>query len=153
MEFLRNHVQSSWKRLHELQATPHALAGGLAVGMFFGISPLWGIKTALTLGTATILRVNPLAAFISLTLHDFFTPFIPITLRLQYDIGYFLLSRPHHLPPSLHLAEVRPEEFLHWTTFFQEGLPLLVGSMVVAIPCTLITYIVARWYFTKRLKG
>lgn len=134
----------------EIEGSPHAIAGGLAVGMFFGATPLWGMKTLLTLGTSTILRLNPFAAVISLTAHDLLTPFIPVTLRIQYDIGYFLLSHPHHLPPKLHMTALKPEDFLHWTTFLHAGLPLLLGSLVVAIPATIATYFLGLWFFNAR---
>jgi hypothetical protein len=111
-------ILTLWRRIWEIEGSPHAVAGGLAVGMFFGISPLWGLKTLLTLGTATVFRLNPLAAFLSLTAHDLLTPFVPVTLRLQYDLGYFLLSHPHHLPPKLAMADFHPAELMHWTTFF-----------------------------------
>jgi uncharacterized protein (DUF2062 family) len=139
-----------WKRLLEIEGSPHAIAGGLAVGMFFGVTPLWGLKTLLTLGTATVLRFNPIAAVISLTAHDLLTPFIPFTLRIQYDIGFFLMSHPHHLPPKLEMATMKPEAFLHWTTFLHTGLPLLLGSLVVAIPSTIATYFIGLWFFNAR---
>lgn len=135
---------SLWKRLQTLEGTPHAIAGGLAVGMFFGVSPLWGVKTILTLGTSAALRLNPIAAFISLSIHDLFAPFLPVTLRLQYDIGFWLMSHPHHLPPKLEMTAFHPQDLLHWTTYFQAGLPLLIGSMTAAIPLSILTYFVFR---------
>jgi uncharacterized protein (DUF2062 family) len=108
------------------------------------------LKTLLTLGTATVFRLNPLAAFLSLTAHDLLTPFVPVTLRLQYDLGYFLLSHPHHLPPKLAMADFHPAELMHWTTFFDAGLPLLVGATVVAIPSTVLTYLGALFLLKRR---
>lgn len=143
-------VWDLWRRVWEIEASPQAIAGGLAVGMFFGISPLWGLKTLLTLGAATLFRLNPLAAFLSLTAHDLLTPFVPIILRLQYDLGYFLLSHPHHLPPRLEAADFHPSALLHWTTFFQAGLPLLVGATIVAIPAALLTYLAALGFLRRR---
>jgi uncharacterized protein len=143
-------TKKMWKRLVEIEGSPHAIAGGLAVGMFFGVTPLWGLKTLMTLGTATVLRFNPIAAVISLTAHDLLSPFIPITLRIQYDIGFFLMSHPHHLPPKLEMAAMKPEAFLHWTTFLHAGLPLLVGSLVVAVPSTIAMYFAGLWYFKAR---
>jgi len=141
---------SLWKRLQALEGSPHAIAGGLAVGMFFGVSPLWGVKTILTLGTAAALRLNPIAAFISLSIHDLFAPFLPITFRLQYDIGFWLMSHPHHLPPKLEMTTFHPQDLLHWTTYFHAGLPLLIGSMTAAIPLTILTYFVSRKYLEYR---
>jgi uncharacterized protein (DUF2062 family) len=143
-------IARTWKRLMEIEGSPHAIAGGLAVGMFFGVTPLYGLKTLLTLGTSTVLRFNPIAAVISLTAHDLLTPFIPVTLRIQYDIGFFLMSHPHHLPPKIEMTSLHPEQLMHWTTFFHAGLPLLLGSLVVAIPSTITIYFVGLWYFTAR---
>lgn len=144
--------RSIWRKLMELEGSPHAIAGGLAVGMFFGISPLWGLKTLLTLGTSALLRVNPIAAVISLSAHDLLTPFVPVVLRMQYDIGYFLLSHPHHLPPKLEIGSFHPQSMMHWTTFVTDGVPLLVGAMVVAIPSTIATYFGAMFLLRLREK-
>lgn len=145
--------RSFFKRILDLDGSPHSIAGGLAVGMFFGISPLWGLKTLLTLGVSTAFRFNPIAAVLSLSLHDLLTPFVPIVLRFQYDLGYWILSHPHHLPPKLHVTKIHPEQMLHWTTFVSDGLPLLVGSMVVAIPCTLATYFLSKPLLERRARN
>lgn len=128
------------KKLFSLKDNPHAIAGGVAIGMFMGFTPLFGLKTLLALGAAWLLRCNPIAAVISVSLHDVVTPFWPFLLRIEYDIGYWILSHPHVLPPHLEMHHLKVGEILKWSTFHKVGLPLLVGSMFLSIPAALIAY-------------
>ena len=47
-----------------------------------------------------LLRCNPIAAVIAVSLHDVALPLWPVVLRMQYDIGFWVLSNPHHFPPK-----------------------------------------------------
>jgi len=150
---LLDHFRSLWRRLLELRDTPHAIAGGVAIGMFYGFTPLFGIKTLLSLLTAWLARCSKIAAVIAVTLHDVVTPFWPVLLRVEYQIGYWLLSHPHHLPPKLELKHgmhLDLMHMLHWVTFLKVGLPLLVGSLVIAVPAACISYVVAYGIMRRR---
>jgi uncharacterized protein (DUF2062 family) len=130
------------RKLLELKDTPHSIAGGVAIGMFFGFTPLFGLKTLLSLGTAYAVRCNPIAAVVTVCLHDIVTPLWPVLLRIEYDIGYWILSNPHTLPPKLETHHLHVEEMLKWTTFLNVGLPLLVGSLFIAVPSAALAYVV-----------
>lgn len=150
---LVQHLKDLWKKLFALKDSPHAIAGGVAIGVFVGFTPLWGVKTLLSLGLAYALRCNPVAAVIAVSLHDVLTPFAPIFMRWQYDLGFWLLSHPHHLPPKLemmHHSHIHPAEMLKWTTFFNVGLPLLVGSLLFAAPGALISYLATLGVLRRR---
>jgi uncharacterized protein len=110
--------------------------------VFIGFTPLFGIKTLLALGVAYLLRCNPIAAVIAVSLHDVVTPLWPVLLRLEYDIGFWVLSSPHHFPPKMEVRHIHVIEMLKWTTFFNIGLPLLVGSLFLAVPAALLFYFV-----------
>jgi uncharacterized protein len=141
MRKLVDHFKGLGAKLLTLRDTPHAIAGGVAIGVFIGFTPLFGIKTLLSLGVAYLLRCNPIAAVIAVSLHDVVTPLWPVLLRMEYDIGYWVLSKPHHLPPKLEMQHhIHLGEVLKWTTFFDVGLPLLVGSLFLAAPAALIFY-------------
>jgi len=135
-------VRETVKKLFSLKDTPHAIAGGVAIGVFVGFTPLFGVKTLLSLGLAYALRCNPIAAVIAVSLHDVLMPFAPFLMRMEYDIGYWMLSHPHHLPPKLelHHEHFHPGEMLKWTTFLNLGLPLLLGSLVVSAPAAVVFY-------------
>lgn len=142
MRKLAGHFKSLAAKLVTLRDTPHAIAGGVAIGVFIGFTPLFGIKTLLSLAIAYLLRCNPIAAVIAVSLHDVVTPLWPFLLRLEYDIGFWLLSNPHHFPPKMEMHHIHVGEMLKWTTFFHVGFPLLLGSLFLAAPSALIFYFV-----------
>ncbi|HVE17181.1 MAG TPA: DUF2062 domain-containing protein [Chthoniobacterales bacterium] len=159
MKKLLDYFVSLWRRLLELRDTPHAIAGGVAIGVFFGFSPLFGVKTLLSLGTAWLTRCSKIAAVIAVSLHDVVWPFLPFLLRIQYDIGYWILSNPHTLPPKMVLHEVKLHAVLHWETVvksvkwlcsYHGGLPLLIGAFVMAIPAALVAYVITYGIMRKR---
>ncbi len=133
-------------QLLRLKDTPHAIAVGVAVGVFFGFVPLVGLKTLLALGVTRLLRGSLLAAVIAVTLHDVLLPVAPLLLRWEYDIGYWLLSQPHEFPSRLHLSHHSPSVWLHWSTFFTVGRPLLVGSLVLGAPAAVAAYGLTLWW-------
>ncbi len=129
-------------RLFSLKDTPHAIAGGVAIGVFMGFTPLFGLKTLLSLGVAYAVRCNPIAAVIAVSLHDIVTPLWPVLLRLEYDMGYWVLSHPHVLPPRLEPHHIHWGAMLNWDAFIKLGLPLIVGSLFFAIPMAVIFYFI-----------
>lgn len=149
-----DHLRELWKKLFSLKDSPHAIAGGVAIGVFVGFTPLWGVKTLLSLGLAYALRCNPIAAVIAVSLHDVLTPFAPVFMRWQYDLGFWLMSHPHHMPPKLEVlhTHIHPAEMLKWTTFFHVGLPLLLGSLLFSAPGSIIAYLLTLGVL-KRRKG
>jgi uncharacterized protein len=143
-------IRGNFVKLTSLKDPPHAIALGTAIGMFFGLVPLWGLKTLLAIGLARLLRGNIVAAAVAVTLHDIALPVVPLLLRWEYDVGYWVLSHPHALPPKLQWSHQSPTIWFHWSTFFTIGLPLLLGSLVVAVPVSVVTYyltlaFVERW--------
>jgi uncharacterized protein (DUF2062 family) len=142
MRNLVGHFKGLGAKLIKLKDTPHSIAGGVAIGVFIGFTPLFGVKTLLSLGAAYLLRCNPIAAVIAVSLHDVATPLLPVLLRIEYDIGFWLLNRPHHFPPKMEMGHLHVSELLKWTTFFHVGLPLLIGSLFLAAPAGLLFYFV-----------
>ncbi len=130
--------------LSTLDDTPHAIAMGVASGMFYGFVPLLGLKTLLALITARLFRGNLVAAAVAVTLHDILLPILPLMLRWEYELGYWLFNHPHEFPQNLHLHEARVADWLHWSTFLSVGRPLLVGSIIVALPAAVISYFLVK---------
>jgi len=140
MKRLLSYFKNLGKRLLNLKDTPHAIAGGVAIGLFMGFTPLFGLKTLLCLGLAFLLRCNPIAAVITVSLHDLVTPLWPFLLKVEYDIGYWIMSNPHSLPPQLADHHFAFSEIMKWTTFLHVGLPLLVGSLFLSTPFAIVGY-------------
>ncbi|MBB5352116.1 hypothetical protein HNR46_002357 [Haloferula luteola] len=133
--FIRRVVQRPWKRLKEVRDTPHAIALGLATGLYIGFLPLIGLKTLLALGLAWLLRGNKIAAVIGVTLHDLSLPLAPILLRLEYDLGHRLTSARFEVPAH-HPAQM----LFNWHAMLTTGGPILLGSALLGIPFAVVTY-------------
>ena len=138
------------RKLLEVRDTPHAVAGGAAIGMFIGFTPLFGVKTLLSLVVAYLLRCSKIAAVIGVSLHDVVWPFLPFLLDLEYKVGYFLLSSPHVLPAKMVWNDFHKSDLMNWTKFFEVGQPLMVGSLFVSAPAALLTYAVMLFLLKRR---
>jgi uncharacterized protein (DUF2062 family) len=148
----RWHHEHSLKLL-AIRDTPEAIAGGVAIGIFIGFTPLVGLKTALTILLAWLTGSNIIAAVIASAAHDVFLPLMPVIFRWEYDVGFWLLSHPHQWPPPLtwthgeeHFWRHWIRFFTNWSTFSAVGKPTLVGSVVCSAPFALLSYM-----FTQRL--
>jgi uncharacterized protein (DUF2062 family) len=147
----------AWLRQHSLKLlairdTPNAIAGGVAIGIFFGFTPLFGFKTLLSLFFAWLTGCNLIAAVIAVTLHDVILPFMPMIYRWEYDIGYWLLSQPHAWPVSLRQIRLDLHTWRSWTTFFKIGKPLLIGSAVCGSPIAVLVFVLTREFVTRHHK-
>src|SRR5713101_1533658 len=90
-----------WMRAHHmtlmtLPDTPHSIALGAAIGMFFGFSPLLGLKTILAFFVTWAFKANKTAAVITVQLHDVLLPLVPAMFFWQYKLGMWALY--HRVP-------------------------------------------------------
>ena len=151
MQWLMRYLKDHYRKLHEIRDAPHAVAGGAAIGMFWGFTPLTGLKTLLSLVFAWAFRCSKLSAVIAVTFHDVLTPVWPIVLRWEYDLGFWILSNPHRFPHRLKISD------LNWADWFRlktlELLwPTFLGSLVIAIPTSALSYILVKWSIEKYQK-
>jgi len=131
-------------RLLAIRDTPEAIAGGVAIGIFFGFTPLFGLKTLGAIFVAWLTRSNILAAVIAGTLHDVILPFMPVIYRWEYDVGYYLLSSPHVWPRKFTSLHWEGHPWREWRTWFTVGKPLLFGSFFLAAPSAVFSFLVTR---------
>ena len=132
-----------WMRAHHmtlmtLPDTPHSIALGSAIGMFFGFTPLFTMKTLLAFGITWLCRANKTAAVITVTLHDVLLPLVPAMFFWQYRLGMWALY--HRVPQRPGFRRVALGDFMEWTTFLTVGRPILVGSLFFAVPAALLVY-------------
>ena len=122
--------------------TPHSIALGSAIGIFFGFTPLWSMKTLLSIGVAWICKCNKIAAAIAVTLHDVILPLMPAIYFWQYRIGMRVLHGRPEQRAAFHRLSFH--EFMTWPGFVRVGWPLLLGSLFLAIPSAIATYSIMR---------
>ncbi|GAB4150334.1 MAG: hypothetical protein Tsb009_25130 [Planctomycetaceae bacterium] len=133
-----------------LDDTHHSIAMGTTVGMFIGMTPTVGIQMIIVIFVALLTKrffeFNRVAALITVYISNPVT-MIPI-YYLDYKVGTLFFG-----------GDVSREEFAAileynsfaewWTTivdlFVGIGVPLIVGSLVVATICASLTYPAMRW--------
>ena len=147
------HIKAYARKFHELldaKDAPHSVAGGTSIGVFFGFLPIFGLKTLGAMGISLLTRCSVVASVIGVSLHDIFLPLWPLILRYQFQVGFWILSHPHHFAPPLSKQDFRLSEILQWDNFVDIGLPLLIGGVIFATPAALIRYGVVLFIMNRR---
>jgi len=136
----------AWFQRHSLKLlairdTPEAIAGGVAIGIFFGFTPLFGLKTLSAMLFAWLTGSNILAAVIATTLHDILWPFMPVIYWWEYGLGYWVINGlwPPFVKPNL-----SPHAWRSWTTFITVGKPMLLGSALCGAPVAGLFFLATR---------
>ena len=131
--------------------TPHSIALGSAIGVFFGFTPLYPLKTLLSIAVAWICRCNKIAAAIAVTLHDVAIWAMPALYLAEYQLGCWLLNRP--AAQRVHFRQFRLQDYVHWHVFsrvvWPTFWPAFVGSLLVAIPSAAIIYALMRLLISR----
>ncbi len=127
--------------------SPHSIALGSAIGIFFGFTPLWTLKTLLSIAVAWVFRCNKIAAAIAVTLHDVILPLMPAIFWWEYKIGYRVLHGVK--APRVRITHLNPWEYLHADVFVRLVWPTLLGSFFLAIPCAIIAYCTVRMLVSR----
>ena len=131
--------------------TPHSIALGSAIGIFFGFTPLYPLKTLLSIGVAWICRCNKVAAAIAVTLHDVVIWAMPALYVGEYHFGSWILNRP--VARRVHFRQFRLHDYLQWHVFsrvvWPTFWPAFVGSLFVAIPSAAIIYVLMRLLISR----
>jgi uncharacterized protein (DUF2062 family) len=131
--------------------TPHSIALGSAIGIFFGFTPLYPLKTLLSIAVAWVCRCNKIAAAIAVTLHDVVIWAMPALYVAEYHLGCWILHRPP--AQRLHFRQFRLHDYAHWHVFsrvvWPTFWPAFVGSLFVAIPSAVIIYFLMRLLISR----
>src|SRR4051812_11758538 len=131
--------------------TPHSIAFGSAIGIFFGFTPLYPLKTLLSIAVAWVCRCNKIAAAIAVTLHDVMIWAMPALYIAEYQLGCWTLRRP----PShrVHFREFRLHDYVHWHVFsrvvWPTFWPAFVGSLFLAVPSAIVIYFAMRLLISR----
>ncbi|HST29683.1 MAG TPA: DUF2062 domain-containing protein [Chthoniobacterales bacterium] len=127
--------------------TPHSIAFGSAIGIFFGFTPLWSLKTLLSIAVAWVCRCNKIAAAIAVTLHDVLIFLMPAVYFAEYKLGCWTLNRP---PPAHRIRfHFGLHDYLNWELFRRVVWPAMIGSLFLAIPSAVIVYCLMRLLISR----
>lgn len=154
------HPRQLLRQVLHLDDTPHAIALGAAVGMFVGWTPTVGVQMVIVLLLAGILRpflrfneglrFNQFAALVGVYVSNPITT-VPMYWGM-YRVGAVFF--PGTVSYERFGEVLKYESFAGWwntvwTLFVDIGLPLIVGSLILATVCSLLTYPAMRWLLRK----
>ncbi len=109
------------------QDSPKTKALSIALGVFIGLSPLWGFHTVIVIFLAILLKLNKVIAFAFSNIS--LPPFIPFVLLLSLQLGNWVLG----IETNYEL-ETLTENF----DVVQNLKAYLVGSLTLSTSCALI---------------
>lgn len=130
------------KRILRITASPHAVAAGLAVGVFSAFTPFFGFHLIIAIVLAYFLAGNIAAAAIGTTLANPLT--LPLIWGSTFELGRFIMNGSMDAAPPVHLG--RALETMHfdeiWTPLLK---PMLFGSTILGAACAVLVYFVTRY--------
>lgn len=149
-------MQYFFKRVLRVNATPYAIAIGVACGAFASFTPLIGLHFFLAFALAYILRGNLIAAAIGTAVGNPLT--FPFIWAFTFRVGRIMLGVPvhHEAEPQLDVPSDYTVEAI--SGFFERTWPvikpMLVGSvplgLTAAVACYAITYVTVFGYQRAR---
>lgn len=115
---------------------PKKKALSIVLGVFVGLSPLWGFHTVIVIFLAILLKLNKLIAFAFSNIS--IPPFIPFVLLLSLQTGNWVLGIKSHYT----LAAIRDnfDLMLHLKSY-------LVGSLVLSTTSALVFGLLGYMFF------
>ena len=146
----RSRIKRSWRyfclRFLRLRGTTHYISRGLALGVFAGCFPLFGLQTIIGVLLAIIFRGDKLTAVAGTWVSNPLT-YVPI-FAFNYKIGQFFLGL------SIGKTQVNlPDNWESWTELKESGLVFLVtlfsGCLIVGSIAALLTYIVSVRFLSR----
>lgn len=136
-------MQYFTKRVLRLTATPHAIAAGVAAGVFASCLPYMGFHFVIAAAVAYALRGNILASVFGTAFGNPIT--FPFIWASSLALGRMVLhgSQPTELMP-LQLTRVLSElEFVHlWEPLLK---PMTIGGSMLGLLFGLAFYLMTRW--------
>jgi uncharacterized protein len=141
---LKQRARQIWQKLLHLNATPDQIAVGFSIGMFASFLPLNPSPEITAIVVAWLLKRNVIAAMAGAAASILYLPLLPFIWLAEYRLGKLILPVKH----SVTLDQARLWDVLQkgWDVYAA----MLVGSIIIATPVTLLTYVVvkrlaARW--------
>ena len=141
---LKQRTRQIWQKLSRLNATPDQIAAGFSIGIFASFIPLNPSPIIAAIVVAWLMRRNVMAAVAGAAASILYIPLLPLIWLAEYQLGKLILPVKH--PVTLDQARLWDVLQKGWDVYAA----MLVGSIIIATPVTLLTYLVikrlaARW--------
>lgn len=143
---LKRFCRFLYLRILRFRGKPKLLSRGLAVGVFAGFFPLFGLQTVIGILLATLVRGNRVAAAAGTWVSNPLT-YVPIYL-LNFKVGKFLLGVESQPLEQLDLQSFA--QFIELGSTF--AITLMFGCFVVGSISALITYFASLYFLQSKKK-
>ena len=121
------------------QEPPHKKAAAIALGIFVGISPFWGIHTLLVFTLAAVFRLNKVIAFLFSNIS--IPPLIPFIIYASYQAGSLITGKGFDW-------DLKLQKFDSGTDVFMGLWQYIMGSFALAIVMSISLWIVFYFLFS-----
>ena len=135
---LKRRIREIWQRLSQQDARPGQIAAGFSIGIAAGFLPLNPSPIIVATAVAWLLKSNVIAAAAGAAMAILYIPLLPLIWLAEYRLGKLILPVQHPLTlDQLRLWDVLQKGWDVYAAMF-------VGSIVIATPVTLLTYLVVK---------
>jgi len=135
---LKHRIREIWQKLKHLNATPDQIASGFCIGIFAGFLPLNPSPTITAIVLAWLLKRNVMAAVAGAVISILYLPLLPLIWLAEFRLGKLILPVQH--PLTLDQARLWDVLQKGWDVYAA----MFIGSILIAIPITLLTYWVVK---------
>lgn len=135
--------QYFFKRILRLQATPHAVAAGVAAGVFVAFLPIPGFHIVLAAMTAWLVAGNVVASALGTAAAGNPLTF-PFIWGGTYEVGHLMLTGDETAAPPLHIGHLLAHAQLGqlWEPVLK---PMTIGALPVGLVFAVGIYFATRW--------
>lgn len=139
-DFKKKGFKKFWKEdILKSNESPAKKATAIAIGIFVGLSPFWGIHTFLVFVLAVLLKVNKITAFLFSNIS--IPPFIPLIVYVSLQIGSVLMGEGWDWSLKLEGISSVTDVFIGVGQY-------IIGSLVLAITASILVWIVFYFLFS-----
>lgn len=139
-DFKNKGFKKFWKEdIIKSQEPPHKKAAAIALGIFVGISPFWGIHTLLVFTLAAVFKLNKVIAFLFSNIS--IPPFIPFIIYASYQAGSLITGNGFDWGLKLQKFDNGADIFLGLWQY-------IMGSFALAIVLAVSLWIVFYFLFS-----
>ncbi len=139
----RRSLRYMQKRVLRLRATPHAIAAGIAAGVFATFTPLLGFHFLLAFAIAWVIAGNMAAAALGCLAGNPLT--FPFIWASTYELGRYVLRAEvpdGTAPAGLEAALTHLDFAAIWQPYLK---PMLVGSIPLGLAFGALSYVLVRF--------
>ncbi len=131
--------------IFSVKDTPHRISIAFALGIFIGMSPLFGIHTLLGLAVAYVFRLNKLVTIVGVYVTN------PWTIIPIYTFSTWVGAR------CLRINKILPD--IDWRNITLGGLlndfapllmPFIVGTVLISVLASVVSYVVVFHLLKRR---